>query len=579
MAAIRATPHRSTPPAGGRTRAAAASSALIGAVLLLAAAAPARAQEQTLRGPILESEINAVLLPGTQGRREADAPLPAPAPRYRPVSPGALTEEETEAERDDAGAVVRAGSDADDGLFRDIDPSEGRRTTAAARAREAAAAAAREPAGPEDDAAEADDAARQEEADARDRFAPAGRLDEETFLPTGPTNEPVAAIGRGSLADESDPYAPVGLRLGTFDVTATLEQGLTWNSNPDYSEGGPSAVLSETTLRLNALSDWSRHSASVAAYGTYRQPVSGEAERELIGGLDARLDLDLAERLSAFAALAYERRPESASSPVVIAGVDRRPIRQSFDASLGVARNLGRLDLAVTGSLSRDQYGRARLDDGTELSQTDRNATLAALTLRGGYAVSPALAPFVELELGRRLYDEARDSAGYARSATRYAARAGVALDLQEKLTGEVAAGWVGERYDDARLGTIGGLALAASLDWSPQRGTTVGLDGATEIEGTTDPGDAGSVRYSGTLTVERALRANLDAVAQTGLSWRDYTDGGRDLTWFGQAELTWWLNRHAGVTGRLRHERQTSTLVGRDYDLTTVFLGLRLQR
>jgi hypothetical protein len=229
--------------------------------------------------------------------------------------------------------------------------------------------------------------------------------------------------------------------------------------------------------------------------------------------------------------------------------------------------------------VSRQQYGDATLIDGSSLSQEERNSTLATLRLRTGYAVSPALTPFIEGEFGRRFYDQKQDSAGYERSATRLAARAGVMVDIEEKLAGEASIGWITEDLDDERLDTVSGLALAAALNWSPQRGTNVRLDGSTTIEGTTDAGDSGSILYAGTLRVERQIRANLTAEAAAGLSWRDYMSGGHDLTMNGEAGMTWWLNRTLGLTGRARYEKRTSSLPDRDYDATSVFMGIRMQR
>ena len=62
-------------------------------------------------------------------------------------------------------------------------------------------------------------------------------------------------------------------------------------------------------------------------------------------------------------------------------------------------------------------------------------------------------------------------------------------------------------------------------------------------------------------------------------MDWRDYSGGDHDLVLRGEANLTWWLNRYAGITTRARHEKQTSTLAGRDYDATSFWLGMTLQR
>ncbi len=58
-----------------------------------------------------------------------------------------------------------------------------------------------------------------------------------------------------------------------------------------------------------------------------------------------------------------------------------------------------------------------------------------------------------------RAYDEERDSSGYARSGDLYAARAGVELDLGEKLRGELGIGFDRQTFDDERLKAINAFA------------------------------------------------------------------------------------------------------------------------
>src|SRR5690606_3971693 len=111
------------------------------------------------------------------------------------------------------------------------------------------------------------------------------------------------------------------------------------------------------------------------------------------------------------------------------------------------------------------------------------------VALRAGYQISPALMPFVEAEVGRNLYVQEIDSAGYARSSDRYAVRGGLELDMGEKLSGEIAAGWISEDFDDERLDPLSTPTVEADLRWSPQRGTDVTLSGATVLEGTTSAG------------------------------------------------------------------------------------------
>ena len=118
--------------------------------------------------------------------------------------------------------------------------------------------------------------------------------------------------------------------------------------------------------------------------------------------------------------------------------------------------------------------------------------------LRAGYEISPAITPFVEAEFGRRIYTCDVDSNGFERSSDRDSARApALELDLTEKLTGEFSAGWLREMFDDDRLAGISGPTVNADLDWSPERGTTIGLHRQTTVEGTTTAGESGSTSFT----------------------------------------------------------------------------------
>jgi hypothetical protein len=386
----------------------------------------------------------------------------------------------------------------------------------------------------------------------------------------------IEAIGR---TPEQNPFGPPGLRVGAFLLRPALDQGIEWTSNATNTAGGGSDFVSESTLRLDAASDWARHSASFSGYGTYRTSVTGTGYSEFRGAGNAAATIELGSRFTLNPAIGYELAPEDASSPVAIAGAVDRPLRQTLSGSLGLEKTLGRLQFAATGSARRNTYGNATLSDGSVLSQADRNQTLYSMALRGGYEISPALTPFIEAEFGRRIYDDAVDSSGYSRSAGRYGARGGLSLDFGEKLNGEISAGWLSEKPDDQRLAAVSGFAADANVEWSPVRGTIVSLTGSTEVEGSTTPSESGSILYSSALGVSRELRANLTGTATLGADWRRYAGGDRDFTWSAETSLTWWLNRYAGLKARARHEETSSTLPGRTSQQTSVYLGLTLRR
>lgn len=548
------------------------------------------AQETSpLRGAVTEDNINNELLgrrtlaqqPSPLGPQSAQAGIPTP--QYQPVSPGAVPDEEPQEPRRAQRSLFQEENP--DDTFDDVTQEQARPPSTARQRAEAArqravparnvAAAPEEPAGARQPA---------EHAEAVDETPTGtvrtGRIDDDLDQRVDPRAERAAAIETLAQQADDNPYAPLGLRLGSFIVTPTLESGITWTSNANYEPQPQSAVLSETTLRLNAVSDWSSNLATFNAFGTFRKSILGAELDEKPAGIDGTLQWDLGNDYQALATLGYLMAPESASSPVTIEGTAERPIRQTLAGSLGVEKDIGKFRFSLTGAAERDWYGNAQLSTGEELSQQDRNSTLGTLALRGGYEISPAVTPFVEAQVGRRIYEQPVDDAGYERSGNLLGLRAGVELDLGEKLSGEFSAGWIEETFDDPRLAPITGPSVSAELAWSPLRGTTVGLIGETTIEGATTPGESGSILYAGLLSVERQMRANLTGNVAFGVGYRDYTGvDGDDVIFSAETGLTYWFNRYAGLTGRLRHEQQTSSLPDRDYKVNSVFLGVRLQR
>jgi len=529
-----------------------------GAALLVYTATAAISQQSSgLRGAISEVDLERQIQPRWLSTEQTTSigadtqPAASTAPRAQATSPDQL--------------------DNQDDIF--ADPLEPRTSTSLANQRADTAA---QPA----DRATGPSATDDDITTGTVRAQPLEGFEMDGLRRAGPESGRQGAIeGLGRPSDPS-PFAPVGLRLGTFEVFPSIEQGIGWTSNAANSQGGESATFSETTLRLDARSDWGRHSATLAGTGTYRRSIAGAPLSEIEGNLDGQLRLELLNDFSALAGIGYDIRPESAFAPGAIAGVADRPNRHVLTGTAGLSRDAGLARFSATARVNRTMYDDAKLTDGTTASQRERNSTLGTLALRGGYAVSPALRPFVEGEIGRRYQDVRVDSQGVERSANRFALRGGLELDMGEKLSGEVAAGWLMERPDDNTLAAISGLDLQGNVNWSPVRGTIVTLNGSTSVEGATSAGDTGTFLYSTNLSLSRELRANLTGSALLGADYRLYPGSSQyDLTLRGEASLTWWLNRYAGLVGRVRHEQFTSNQAGRESRQTSFYMGLRAQR
>ncbi|QND62731.1 outer membrane beta-barrel protein [Mesorhizobium loti] len=561
-----------------------------------------QAQETELRGEVSESAILSdqqrkarQLALAAQGQAPTNAAQDnAPARTYLPASAGAVPDDTDTGDATAAGSVFDPPAAADDTSADTPAPPKPRRRSstatqnAADQAKDKVADKSKKKKKSTADATDitgsttasttdATDGADTDEETANRRALTIDSADKEKLDPGA---ERTDAIEGQKKKPEDDPFAATGVKWGSFVIRPTIEQGLTATSNGDSSSAGKSALLSETALRFSAASDWRENSATIDGYGLFRESVSGYPVHNEQGRIEGQLNVDLDNELRAIAKLGYEAVPESASAPDAIAGVSKQPLRQTVDGSLALEKHIGKMQYTLTGAVSHDFYGDAKLSDGTSLSQKDQDSTLYTATLRTGYEISPALTPFTEIEVGRRAYDQRIDNEGFERSSTRLGARAGVALDMGEKLSGEFSAGWLREAIDDKNLDAISGATVNADLKWSPERGTTIGLTGKTTVETTTTSGESGDILYSGRLTGERQIRANLTANAALGLDWRNYVGiDGHDRTLSAEAGLTWWLNRYAGLTTRVRTEKLTSNLPGRDYTANSIFLGVKVQR
>ena len=161
-------------------------------------------------------------------------------------------------------------------------------------------------------------------------------------------------------------------------------------------------MLSESTLRLNVISDLADEKLLLDAFANFRKTISGEEIDELRGGVDGSFEHDLGGDWKVLGSIGYEVGPESASAPDSIEGTLEEPIEQIFSGSLGVEKDVGKLQLRLTGNVEREAFGDAELSTGGTVSQEDRNSTLVSGVLRTGYEISPALTPFVEVEYGHR---------------------------------------------------------------------------------------------------------------------------------------------------------------------------------
>ena len=202
-------------------------------------------------------------------------------------------------------------------------------------------------------------------------------------------------VRRLNRADADDPFAPIGVRVGTFILYPELIQTIGASSHLQNERDATSGAFTETILSSRLVSDWSSHSAEINAVGIFQKSVSGEDFKEPELGIDGSLAYELGRDMTVTATAASRMAPEAASSPVILPATDSEPLNHEISASLGVELSLGRTRLSLTGAVDREIFSDFEgLCCGT-VSQADRNFTLTTVALRTGYEVSPAFTPSV----------------------------------------------------------------------------------------------------------------------------------------------------------------------------------------
>lgn len=392
---------------------------------------------------------------------------------------------------------------------------------------------------------------------------------------------------REAPVDEQTPRRPEegepqtdGIRLGSFILRPTVSQTV----NVEKEKGGGSddnRTFLETGTHTTLTSDWSLHQLTLTADGVWQRNVSGTGSEQPAFSLDGDLRLDLPRDTTAHITGGYRFYREDTDDPNAISDADKQSDVQRFSGGLSIGRDLGLLRGSAGIDLSRTIYSDAELADGTEVSLSDRNQTAGTLRGRIGYELSPALIPFVEASIGRDLYDEERDAAGFARSSYSYGAKAGMEVDLGEKLRGELGVGYEQVNFQDDRLSSIGTATIDGSLFWSPHRGTDVNIGLSTSVEPSTTPDVSGYVSYQLTSTVTHELRDNLVASLTGSTILRDYpsdSSSSDETVYAAGAGLTWRVNRYLDMISNVGYEL-TKRDQGGDTRQWRAGLGLQLKR
>ncbi len=381
---------------------------------------------------------------------------------------------------------------------------------------------------------------------------------------------------------EGDPYAPLGIRAGSFLLYPSVELSGGYNSNPENVPHGPASSLFVVAPELQVQSDWSRHSLTADIKGTYDEygaNITPSLDLPYFSSvIDGRIDvLHNTQILLEDRFLLSTNNPGSPNNQANLATL---PLYTDAGGTLGLAQTFNRLQVTAKATYDRVSYDDSVLTNDQVVSNADEDYNQYGATLRVGYELDPGLKPFVEGGGDERIYDQEFDAAGLQRDSTGSSIKLGGDINLFGSLTGEIAAGYLERVYKDPTLPNISGPTLDGSLIWQATALTTAKFTAATTVTESVLPGTSGELSRAFNLEVDHAFLLRLIGIGQVGYERDDYVGLGRqDNRYFASTGLTYKLSRELQLKGTVREDWLTSNVTGVAYDATSFLAGVRLQR
>jgi len=404
-----------------------------------------------------------------------------------------------------------------------------------------------------------------------------------------PTLPPINTFPLGVLPQRPlpiagvDPWAPLGIRAGSFLLLPSLDLSGGYNTSPERSFGTPASPYFVATPELQVASNWERHSLTADIAGSY----TWYASNDLIPSLNApylNSKIDGRVDVSRDTQILLENRviisTDNPGSPNLQTQLAQLPPNQDVGETLGLVQQFNRLTLTLKGTFDRATYDESVLTNGTTDTNDDRNFDQYAGILRVGYEVDPGFKPFIETQVDERIHDEQYDRNRLERDSVGESVKVGSAVNLFGSLSGEMAVGYLQRDYQDPTLPNISGVIGDGSLIWQATPLTTAKLTATSQVYETVVDGASGEFSRDVALQVDHAFLTWLIGTWKAGYGNDNYVGSGlTDNRYFTSIGLTYKFNREWQIRTELRQDWQTASQPGFSYTGTTMLVGLRMQR
>ncbi|CCD86243.1 conserved protein of unknown function [Bradyrhizobium sp. ORS 285] len=378
---------------------------------------------------------------------------------------------------------------------------------------------------------------------------------------------------------EEDPFEPKGITVGNFILKPAFEMSSGFDSNPGRVPQGKGSAFVSVAPVLLVRSQFDKHllNADVRVgyidYAKLRQLSRPTVDAKVNG----RYDITDTFALNGEGHVAVDA--DDPGTPRFAGRFAKIPLASTVGGSAGVTKRFEDFEVSTKAAIDRVAFQNASLMDGQIVSNADRNFVQYGSQSRVTYNLTPEIRPFVDVAVDRRVHDIAVDAEGFRRDSTGTAVEAGVTFNYADKLTGDVAVGYLNRRYQDPMLKPVNGFIADANLTWQFAKETAIALGAKSQVVEITEPGISGVLKRDVTVGVEHQFEPWLVGTFLAGYGQDAFTGTTRvDNRYLVELGMLYKFSRLLQFRASVRREETRSNFRENNLSATVVQVGARVQ-
>ena len=400
-----------------------------------------------------------------------------------------------------------------------------------------------------------------------------------------------SVVEKTSSAVAKDSYAPLGLRVGSFMVSPSVEGVTEWNDNIYYRQNNAIGdFIFHIKPTVNVRSNWNRHELSFSSGGDFMfyKNHSTEDKQNYFANLGGRFDV--LKDSFATANLYFNHMAENRGTPDPVVNVATRPLENNtFGATVGYEHKINRVRINLSDDIKRIDYIDGIDAKGDIVPNSQRTRTVNTSTVRLGYELFSGYEAYLKGSYNFVDYQNPFTAIIYTgngialdRSSHGYAVETGLKFDVTHTMVGDAYVGYREQTYKSPMLMPISGMTGGLGLTWLPTRLTTVKIVLNRDILETTQIGLSGFFSTAVTASVDHELLRNVLLNTHASYTNNAYTGphalNRQDDLYNAGAGIKYLVNRYLYLKLNYDYFARSSNINGQNYDINSAYFTVGTQ-